>query len=371
MTNKDYLNLYGLEKNGLLNNTRKMCLCGKEMDETEKVCPICNQSLSKKTLLNVNKSKALAKRYVSEKTSDNVTFKYYQLLPNGFELYEIEFFKFEVDLHTGVVSISNDKVFKTIDRVEEFQKFLNDYLPGYYNYVRQGLSEFRHVYAISNFTSMKADQLTNFMHIYLNYRALQPYLRGYKVFYYGSKVNLKDYYPDVDFNDEMALKSINLSLKMLLTWDIKNQKYIEKIIHISNHASAEQLDILETIIQSMIEHTAGRYGLDYNEMIETFNLLYNDEISLDDFIRIYNNSREDFFNKLYTYRKNYKKCVNNKIDWSTIDRIDRKTFGSLEVKAAMIKDMGVGKIAANEIYEELEKNPLAALKMLGEVSKKK
>ena len=115
------------------------------------------------------------------------------------------------------------------------------------------------------------------------------YLRGYKVFYYGKLIDLKKYYPNIDFNNEKEVENSGLLLKLLLTWDIKNVKYIEKIIDISNNESELNKAIILDIVDNMIEYCNDRNWrnrMDYNDMIDSFSILYNNEISLEDFIII-------------------------------------------------------------------------------------
>jgi len=365
MSNKDMVNIYGLDKLGLHNTLKKQCLCGTEMDIGEKTCSNCGTLLPKSKLLNVNKNTAIAKRYQTSNAAGIYSFQSLQLLTNGFELYESEMLNFSIDTNTVEIRISNTKAFKSMGVNEAFAKFLEDNFPGFYRYVMAGLGEFRFDYAVSNFVSMSDSQIANYFNVYWNYRTLIPYLRGYKVFYYGNKVNLKKYFPSTDFNDEKDTQASGICLKLLLMWDIKNEKYIETIIDISKTASAYELAILQDIVETMIRAaTRGRHSLDYNNIIDAFSLLYNKEISLDDFVRIYNNSPEDYFSQLSKFRQNYKKCVNKVIDWSKIDKLDRKVIGILDCKQSVMKEIKKSKQEVEDIYSALEKNPIDALRMI-------
>lgn len=362
MNIKEMLELYNINKVGLSNENKRMCACGTELSLEDKTCPCCNVAIKKSNLLNVNKSSALGKRYESSVKGNTHYFRYYQLLSNGFELYETEMLCFSIDKDTSDVKISNSKVFKTIGSKDEFNKFLEDFFKGFNNFVYSCLGEFRHEYAVSNFTSLSESQLSNFIHIYLNYKALIPYLRGYKIFYYGKKVNLKKYYPDVDFNDIAQIKTTKLNLDLLLSWDIKNEKYIESIIEISENADDKTQRILSDIIHNMINDR--RSSETYQNTMNAFGLLYNKEISLEDFIRIYNNSRDNYFNQIFEYRKLHKKLISKTIDWSTIERIDRKTIGTLQTKENLKTDMKATKAEIQTAYDLLEKDPLEALRSL-------
>lgn len=365
MDNKSLINLYNLDKLGLHNTLTKKCICGTEMNIDEKTCVSCGTALPKTKLLNINKNTAIAKRYQSSNNAGVYSFQSFQLLSNGFELYESEMLNFSIDTNKIEVKISNTKAFKAMGINTEFSKYMEDFFPGFYNYVMSGLGEFRYDYAVSNFTSMSESQIANYFNIYWNYKALIPYLRKYKVFYYGNKINLKKYFPTIDFNDETSIINSGICLKLLLMWDIKNEKYIETIIDISNKSSARDLEIIQDIVDTMIRAASrGKYSLEYNDIIDAFSLLYNKEISLDDFIRIYNNTPEDYFAQLYKFRQSYKKCINKVIDWSTIDKLDRKTIGSLDCKESMMKELKITKSEIDDVYAMLEKNPIEALKMV-------
>ena len=364
---KKMLELYGIDKVGLSNENKRMCACGTELSLEDKTCPNCNTPIKKTKLLNVNKNSALGKRYEGSQNGDVCSFKYYQLLSNGFELYETEMLDFSINCKTADVRISNSKVFKTIDKTEAFGEFLNTYLNGFSEFVYSCLGEFRYEYAVSNFTSLSESQLSNFVHTYFNYKALIPYLRGYKIFYYGRKINLKKYYPNVDFNNIDEVKKTNLNLDLLLSWDIKNEKYIESIIEISENENANTQRVLSDILYSMLNDR--RSSETYENTINSFSLLYNKEISLEDFIRIYNNSRDNYFNQIFEFRKLHKKLVSKTIDWSTIEKIDRKTIGTLKTKEHLKADMKLSKANIESAYELLEKDPFKSLIFLAENSK--
>lgn len=213
---------------------------------------------------------------------------------------------------------------------------------------------------------MTYDQIENYLNVYCNYKQLMKYLRGYKVFYYGKLIDLKKYYPNIDFNNEKEVENSGLLLKLLLTWDIKNVKYIEKIIDISNNESELNKAIILDIVDNMIEYCNDRNWrnrMDYNDMIDSFSILYNNEISLEDFIRIYNNSRDNMFCKIYEFRKLYKKLVDKNIDWSSIEKIDSKVLGMLNSKDILKKEK-YSKDIIEQSYEELNKNPINALNIL-------
>lgn len=355
-----FFDLYKItNKVGLVNQNKRLCACGDELSELDKTCPNCNTEIKKTALLNVSKNSALAKRYETIEDGDTCSFKYYQLLSNGFELYEIELFEFAVNKKTSDVKVSNSKVFKSIDANDSFNEFLNTCFNGFKDFVYKCLSEFQYSMATSNFSSLSDSQLSNFMHIYLNYRYLIPYIRGYKIFYYGKKVDLKKYYPNTNFNNEEEVKKTNLNIDLLLSWDIKNEKYIETIIEISNTQPEDIQRTLADIIHSMLSDR--RNDETYNNTIESFSLLYNKEIELNDFIRIYNNSRDNYFNQIFEYRKLYKKFINKTIDWSKIEKIDRKTIGALSTKEELKKNMKVTSKQVDEIFELVESDPLKAL----------
>lgn len=363
-----YFDLYNITKTGLINENKRMCICGKELVETDKECPSCGAAIKKTTLLNVAKNNALGKRYETIKDLDMIYFKYYHLLSSGFELNEAEMLTIAVNLTTSEVKVSDLKIFKSLDRANNtgLEQFFNTEFPGFKEFVYKCLSEFQYDMAISNFGSLNDGQLTNFMNMYLNYRALIPHIRGYKILYQGRKVNLKKYYPNVDFNNEDEVKATKLNLDLLLSWDLKNEKYLESIIEISNNNPAEVQRTLSDILHSMLSDR--RSSETYDNTIQSFSLLYNKEISVEDFIRIYNNSRDNYFNKIFVFRKLYKKHVSKTIDWSSIDKIDRRTIGILGTKEDLKTDMKISVKQMDEIFGLLESNPQAAISYFTENS---
>ncbi|WP_368263299.1 hypothetical protein [Clostridium disporicum] len=351
---KKMFELYNLNKVGLIKENQRLCSCGQYLLEGDKSCPNCKTVIKKAKLLNVGKNSALAKRYDVIIVEQEYKFSYYQLLSRGFELYETEVFYFSINKETSKVAISNSKIFKTIENNEYFIEFLNTYFDGFRDYVYSCLHEFRYDYAISNFSSLNESQLYNFLNVYLNYKALTPYLRGYKVFYYGDKVNLKKHYPNTDFNDLNDVQKTKLNLKLLSTWDIKNEKYIDEIINISETTDEK----IQKILGDISEHQA------CEDTINSFSLIYNKEISLDDFIRIYNNSRDGQFSFIFEYRQLYKKLISKTIDWSTVEKIDKKTMGTLRTKNHLKADLKLNKKQIEDVYDLLDKDPLEALKSL-------
>jgi hypothetical protein len=229
---KTYFDLYKITKVGLINENKRMCACGQELIETDKTCPNCGTEIKKTLLLNVAKNNALGKRYETIKDLNMVYFKYYHLLSSGFELNETEMLTIAINLMTSEVKISDLKMFKSLNLANNIgmEEFFNTEFPGFKEFVYKCLGEQRYDMAISNFGSLDDGKLTNFMNVYLNYKALIPYIRGYKILNQGRKVNLKKYYPDVNFNNEDEVKATKLNLDLLLSWDLKNEKYLESII---------------------------------------------------------------------------------------------------------------------------------------------
>lgn len=369
--NKEILEKYNLNKLGVHNNKTKQCLCGKDMDVSEKNCPFCNTKLNKSSLLNISKSGTLARRFETVINGDKITLNYYHLLSNAFELYETKMVQVDIDKNNSSILISDHKLYKMISQKEDVIKFFDDNLPGFRNYANQCLTQLKYDYAISNFGSLSSTQLSNILNVYLNYNALIPFLREYKVLYYGSMINLNKYYPMINFNDPEDIKKCNVDWNLLLTWDIKNQKYIETIFEISKNASSTQLEILDGIIDTMTQkaNDTSRNSINYNDIIETFSILYNKDIPLEDFIRIHNNSHDNYFCHFNQFIKNYQKYVSKKIDWESINGLDKKTIESLKVKVNLVKYTTLKKAKVEELYELVNDNPLEALKMLSTVVK--
>lgn len=363
--NKDLMELYGLEKIGVHNMVRKQCMCGCEMEMSEKKCPKCNTMLPKSKLLNISRNTAISKRYDSVAEGNMIHFIYYNLLSKGFELYEVEAMRLSINTETCDVKISDNRIFKTMKRNQYLKDFLEKFFPGLLLYITSCLGELEYEYAVANFTSLSESNIKNFLNVFTKYKALISYLSGYKVYYYGAKINLKDYYPDTDFNDMESVKKTGLNLELLRAWDIKNVKYIEAIIEISNHIDEKKQELLVAILDNMFtEAGINRRNIDYKDVIDTFSLLYNKEISVDDFIRIYLNSRENYFCKISEFRKQYKKINRNKINWSEIDKIDRKTYGTIATKCYLKTELKEKMETIDNAYAELEKNPMNALNLL-------
>ena len=57
------------------------------------------------------------------------------------------------------------------------------------------------------------------------------------------------------------------------------------------------------------------------------------------------------------------KKFNKKFSWSDIDKIDRKTYGTLSSKT-FLKESKYSNEKIDEFYKELETNPIEALKNL-------
>lgn len=363
--NKDLIELYGLVKVGVHNTVKKQCLCGCEMDISEKQCPTCNTLLPKSKLLNVNKNTSMAKRYETQEDDKTIHFIYYNLLSKGFELYEVEAMRLSIDKDTCDVRISDSKVFKAMKGNKYLKDFVEHSFPGLLTYITACLSDLEYEYAVSQFTSLSESNIKNFLTVFIKYKALIPYLAGYKVYYYGTKLDLMSYYPETDFNDIKAVNKTGLNLDLLRAWDIKNVKYVEAIIDISDKVDKKKQELLVTILNNMFSEAGhDRRRIDYNDVMDTFSLLYNKEISVEDFIRIYQNSRENYFCKISEFRKMYKKVNRDKIDWGLIDKIDRKIYGTMATKYYLKSELKLKNDAIDSIYEELEKNPMNALNLL-------
>ena len=372
---------YNISKNGLLSVDKKKCICGEEVPSGASSCPKCGKSLKNKDLLNVDKNTSLSKLIESSFEKNVFTYKIFNLMSKGFDLYETEMFSFKIDNNTNVVEISDSKYFKTHGKNEEFVLAIEKAMPGFFSFVENSLRQQEFEFATTNFSSLGADKISNFVYIYNNYKAMIPYIRGYKILNYGKNFNLKDFYPSIDFNDEESIKALNIYLPILLTYDLKNSKYLESIVEIYKSRSKEELVIFNDCIDKFLGMTENRGGMyqyadilmnhriymreneiTYNEINDSFSILYNKEISFEDFIRIYQNSREDFFCKILEVRKMLKK-FNKKFSWSDIDKIDRKTYGTLSSKT-FLKESKYSNEKIDEFYKELETNPIEALKNL-------
>lgn len=360
--NKELFDKYGIKKLGLHNGKEKMCLCGTKMSIDEKECPNCGIKLPKSKCVNIARNTAIAKRFEDTVDGSKITLNYFHLLSNSFDLYETKMLELVINKENSTITVSDPKIFKSLSEKDEIKNFFKKYLPGFITYVQNGLSVFRYEYAVSNFCSLSSAQLSNYLNVFLNYNALTKYLLGYKVFYYGSKINLSKYFPSINFNDQEDIKKTNIDFNLLSAWDIKNEKYIESIIDISKTATKEQLEQLDQIILEMKEESRKSYEIEYNDIVEAFGLLFNKDISLEDFLRIKNNSHDNYFCRFNEFKKNYKKCNGNVIDWSQIDGLNRKTLGTVKVKAGFLKGKALTKTDISEIYTILEKDPLKALK---------
>jgi hypothetical protein len=364
---KDLLKKYNLDnKMGLTLVDKKKCLCGEEMDTNVQICPKCGASLIKKNLLNVAKNTALAKS-INAKFENNVfTFTIDLLLSQGFSLYESNALTFVIDINNVKVTISDTKYFKANGQNPILIEALDKYMPQFYEFIARGLKEQEYYYAVSNFSSLSPSQIENFLNIYANYNALIPYLRGYKVLNYGKSFNLKEFYPNVDFNSiEDIMANVDLYLPVLKTYEFKNVNYLSEIVNIYKTQSRDDLNIFNACIDKLLTFSEMR-GMTYAEVMDVFSVLYNKEISFQDFLRIYLNSREYYFAKLLEVKKSLKK-VEKKFSWFDVDGINGKFYGTLMAKSEMASHK-ISKTNINEIYKTLENNPTKALEMLVELS---
>ena len=361
--NKELLKLYDINKLGLVSTDNKQCLCGELVNIDVDICPKCGNSLKKTKLLNINKNNALKKRFSC--SFENNIFKYSidALFSKGFELYENNVLTFLIDKNIDKVLISDTKYFKSNGNNNELLESLDKYLPNFYNFVIHSLKEQEYGYAVTNFSSLTADQLENFLYIYNNYNALIPYLRGYKILNYGKNFNLKDFFPNIDFNNQEDVQNLPIYLDVLLTYDLKNVKYLDSIVEIYQTRTKEELTIFNNCIDKVLSvNKNGKRVLSYNDINDTFSVLYNKDILFEDFIRIYLNSREDYFCRLLEVKKMLKK-FDRKFSWSNIEKIDSKLYGTLSSKTEL-KQKKINQNIINSIYEKLEKNPLEALDLL-------
>lgn len=356
MSNKDLMALYGISKNGLISIDRKACLCGKEMDNSVNVCPKCGSNLAKTKMLNINKNNALAKRIAITDNSDCYKYEIFGLFSKGFELYEMCLLEFSFEFKTEKVIISDSKFFKSNADKPDFKKAIENKFPGFLGFVSSCLNQQVYEYAVTNFSSLKSDQLENFFHIYNSYKALIPYLMGYKILNYGRNINLVSYFPNVDFNDTVAVNSLPIYLPVLMTYDPKNVKYIETIIDIYKNHTEQELIVFNNCIDKMLG-LLNRYYINGNDLFDTFSVLYNKDISFEDFTRIFLASREDFFSKMMPVKKMLKK-LQGKFSWADIEKIDRKLYGTLCTKTDFL-NAGVPKDKIDGIFDLLNSNPIA------------
>lgn len=368
MTNKEIIDLYGLTKLGVHNTVTKKCLCGQEMDINEKKCPNCQTALPKSKLMNINKNTALSKRFAITDDGKNASLTYYHMMSKGFELYETKALVFSLNRETLDVRISSTHIFKSLKENEHIELFLNTFEPGFATFIKNCLKEQSHGYAVTNITSLNESQIKSFLNVFLHYRALIPYLFGYKILYFGEKLDLKKYFPETDFCSKESVAELGIVCKLLHTWDMKNERYIETMIELEEMATENQKKVLITILEQMFEltrrNTGWRNRVSYDDIINAFSILYNKEISLEDFIRIYQNSRENFFFQIYEYRNAYKKLNKSRIDWSQIEKIDRKEIGSILAQKSMKEDLKMKTDEISTFYKKLEKAPWDVLKSL-------
>lgn len=356
MGNKDLMALYGISKNGLISIDRKACLCGEEMDNSVNVCPKCGENLAKAKMLNINKNNALAKRVAITDNSDCYKYEIFGLFSKGFELYEMRLLEFSFDFKTEKVVISDSKFFKSNADKPDFQKAIESKFPGFLGFVSSCLNQQEYEYAVTNFSSLKSDQLENFFHIYNSYKALIPYLMGYKILNYGRNIDLVSHFPNVDFNDAVAVSSLPIYLPVLMTYDPKNVKYIETIVDIYKNHTEQELIVFNNCVDKMLG-LLNRHYINGNDLFDTFSVLYNKDISFEDFTRIFLASREDFFSKMMPVKKMLKK-LQGKFSWADIEKIDRKLYGTLCTKTDFL-NAGIPKDKIDGIFDLLNSNPLA------------
>ena len=381
MSNAELLHLYGLDdKLGTRNNVLKRCKqCGTDNDMNEKSCKTCGGPLPKTKMLSCTKSTALAKRSYVIHEGGKHTYKYMHLLSNDLELYEVEALSYEIQENPIKVTISNEKILKSLKGNDDFKQFLKESIPGLYEYAYKAISQQTNEYAVSHFTSLPASVVENLLNIHLNYKTLEPYLIPYKVFYFGNRIDIKSYFPNVDFNNTEEVEKLPLNKQLLTVWDLRNPKYIEKIIEISKMNPLTQ-EVFTDSIKNFMNQLNAPYGnrrisLSYDDIISTYSLVLNSEISVKDFIRIYMNSRTSAFLKIFKYNKMHKKYYKKGVDWHTVEKITNKDISTLKKKLDLLEPrylrQAFTKTEIEKIYETLEKDPLEALDLFKKMSEKK
>lgn len=358
---KTAFELYGIKKLGVINQTQKKCLCGAETDSD--VCPACGEKLPKSKLLNMAKTKAHANRYETKTTGNPLVFRKLQLNSNGLELVENEALKVEIDTEKALIHISNSKAFNALKSNEEFAKFINTAIPGFLQFTDEALQSSQGIMNSSMFSLSEAE-ISNMLYFYLNYKALIPYCLKYKIIYFGKNFNLKEFYPEADFNDPESLKSIDFNPHLLAFYDMKNRQYLQNIVELSKRA-----DIQDKITEMMIElekeakKCLQSYCFRGECVLDTFNLLFNKEISIDDFIRIFNKSEPEPFFHLKEYKGYLKKFEKVNVDWSTFEGITSKMQKTMERKVSLTTMYAPFSVTeVNDIYAEVEKDPFSGYK---------
>lgn len=365
--NINYFTKYKLNKNGLLLDKKKKCVCGETLSEDVITCPVCGNKLTKSLLLNVGKKSPLAKRYETEDNDTFCCFHYFQLLSHGFDLNEIEFFTFYVDKVNEEIKISNSKVFKSIVKKKDFIDFLNNSLPGFYKFINRIVKNLEYDYATPSFSSVNEGDFKNFLHIYLNYSTLIPYFCKYKLAYYGRYFDLSTYYPSVNFNNLDELEECSFNQNLLRTLDLKNPKYIKTLVDISDNVPKETQEILEEIMNDILDSDIDIFSYSYQDnqksLIDCFSLLYNNEVSLNDFIRIFNESEKHSFYQLAELKRVYKRVLKESIDWSNV-KIETKFIKILQTQERLMKDDKLTRTHIRELSAYLDDSPLKALDYL-------
>lgn len=359
---KKFFDMYGIEKNGLIIGQDKQCICGNKT--TADTCENCGNVLKKSKMLNAAKSTPLAKREETIITDDIIEYKIISLFSNNFNLYEQMTFCFSVDKKKEEIKISSLPTFKKQKRTGDFCTFIDKTMPGFIDMIQEAIDSMP-CPQFSSFAGLSEEYLGNMLHVYLNYRAVFPYLLKYKAIYFGKHLNLKNYFPETDFNDSDSINKTPVNWNLLKFWDIKNVKYFDSIIDISKEI--EQKERLQEMIEESLKEgrhlLTSYYGIDENDIINTFNMLFNKEISVKDFIRIFNRSTPNNFFKLKKYRTMYKKAYGKEVDFSTIKGITRKEYSTVKMRCAL-KQNKKSKSEIDDIFATLETSPLDALKKL-------
>lgn len=381
MSNAELLHLYGLDdKLGTRNNVLKRCKqCGTDNDMNEKTCKTCGSPLPKTKMLSCTKSTALARRRYAIHEAGKHTYKYMHLLSNDLELYEVEALSYEIQENPIKVTISNEKILKSLKGNDDFKQFLKESVPGLYEYAHKAMAQQTNEYAISHFTSLPASVVENLLNVHLNYKALEPYLIPYKVYYFGNRIDLKPYFPHIDFNNVEEVDKLPFNKLLLTVWDLRNPKYIEKIIEISKMNSLTQ-EVFTDSIKNFMNQLNAPYEnrtvrLSYDDIINTYSLVLNSEISVEDFIRIYMNSRTSAFLKIFNYSKMHKKYCKKGVDWHSAEKITDKDINTMEKKLDLLEPTyqrkAFTKTEIEKIYETLAKDPLEALALFKKMSEEK
>ncbi len=359
----NYFKLYDINKNGLYNSSKKKCICDTISDYNVLTCPNCKKSLDITKMICVDRNSAIRTRTEIVDNKDVFSYSIISLISKGFEFKEVTKFVFVINKTTLDISISDINYFKAMRRLD-FKDAFDKAYPGFISFVENMLDTAPPTkFNPTKINHLSPQMLSNLLYFYLNYKGVSEYISEYKLLHYGNLINFKEKFPNIDFNDKTNLSKLPFDAILFATLDIKNPMYIDSLIELYNTYDKETLDIFESCVHRIYGEIQ-EYDFTHNKFIDIFSMIYNKEISLDDFLRIYQHSPDGYFKNILHVKKMVKDYNDKNFEWQDIEKIDEKTINTVQNKVFLKKSkVGTNKVI-EDFYKKLESNPFDALDIL-------